>query len=930
MKESTVQAKMPESAPAQAVSQPQSTFSARHTVHPILQLQRAVGNQTVQRLIQRKCACGGETGVDGECEECRKKRLALQREAVSHDGSATVPAIVRDAMRSPGQPLDSSARGLMEIQFGRDFSQVRVHTDAGAAASAEALNANAYTSGRDIYFAAGKYAPENDDGKRLLAHELVHTIQQRSNTLSFARKTASTSNLIVDPDDSLEQDAVRVANQVVLSASLEKICPEPIAQKVAPVAQAKAGGSAVQRKIVEGTTPVAQTSLAAPEQQTPISIQTGGTTVPNVAPPSTEAATPAPSGPYPPFHWGHFAPRGEPVAVARTGATLWGIAEFLYGTPVAALDLASINQLELSKPLGAGTVVQLTGEPLTETAARNLASASLLPASCGDPDLFVAKKKLLDVLLQVDFNSIVAWVDEKLPFAVAGFSRGSGPLPDIFRKWGEEKFTEYPWAYPSGGDYLDRLFLKLYNKTKILSGIFTDEWTNYYSLIFNHFDPDDEVAAIRDRNSVAFRSDSGIPELSFASMFWEDVKSGKVRDRIFAGAKGMVKGAWSGLKGTVKFAYTVITDPGQAWEDVKKLPGAVKSLWEHRSELWNRFANASPEEQAEMIGNLFGQIEFIIASYGVGSLASKVLAELSQLPGMVGRVAKVIDVILKVPSKVLGGALKVAKTIVFKGVEFAAEGAMWAAKGILRLGEKILRGTWSVVEETVGAVTKKLYYFYDETAKVLRQIDEGIASWFVKCKSPCNLTKEAKDLARQQALKEAEAAGKIERLPPGPMPSTTAEAAEELLVGATGESMTGPDLVLRDLLAVKGTITHGQVYQVLKAVTAKLKLSGVFTEKMWAELEAVLGAEVPWRRGKGPDILVAANKRITALDITRQAGEAGHIARLEAQMQRLAERLKPLGWSVTKEVIEREWVGRTAKQVVEEMFPLLQKLAGGG
>jgi hypothetical protein len=47
-------------------------------------------------------------------------------------------------------------------------------------------------------------------------------------------------------------------------------------------------------------------------------------------------------------------------------------------------------------------------------------------------------------------------------------------------------------------------------------------------------------------------------------------------------------------------------------------------------------------------------------------------------------------------------------------------------------------------------------------------------------------------------------------------------------------------------------------------------------------------------------------------------------------MQRLAERLKPLGWSVTKDVIEREWVGRTAKQVVEEMVPLLQKLAGGG
>jgi hypothetical protein len=68
----------------------------------------------------------------------------------------------------------------MESRFGTDFKDVRVHTDSQATASAEVLNANAYTSGRDIYFAAGKYAPENEEGKRLLAHELTHTIQQKN------------------------------------------------------------------------------------------------------------------------------------------------------------------------------------------------------------------------------------------------------------------------------------------------------------------------------------------------------------------------------------------------------------------------------------------------------------------------------------------------------------------------------------------------------------------------------------------------------------------------------------------------------------------------------------------------------------------------------------------------------------------------------
>jgi hypothetical protein len=117
----------------------------------------------------------------------------------------------------------------MESSFGTDLGDVLIHTDSQAAASAKALGANAYTSGRNIYFAAGKYAPENDNGKRLLAHELVHTIQQRANTPSIARQRASASDMIIDPDDALEQEADRVAEQVMLSAPVGKTGPGPIA-----------------------------------------------------------------------------------------------------------------------------------------------------------------------------------------------------------------------------------------------------------------------------------------------------------------------------------------------------------------------------------------------------------------------------------------------------------------------------------------------------------------------------------------------------------------------------------------------------------------------------------------------------------------------------------------------------------------------------
>jgi len=79
----------------------------------------------------------------------------------------------------PGLPLDASNRALMEARFGTNFGHVRVHTDAQAAESARMMNAKAFTLGQDIVFGTGQYALETITGKRLLAHELTHVIQQR-------------------------------------------------------------------------------------------------------------------------------------------------------------------------------------------------------------------------------------------------------------------------------------------------------------------------------------------------------------------------------------------------------------------------------------------------------------------------------------------------------------------------------------------------------------------------------------------------------------------------------------------------------------------------------------------------------------------------------------------------------------------------------
>src|SRR6266498_1033707 len=130
--------------------------------------------------LQRKCACGGTPGPDGECAACKAKRLGLQRRAANQAEPATAPPIVHEVLRAPGRPLDTATRAFMEPRFGHDFSGVRVHTDARAAESARAVNALAYTVGRDVVFGTGQYAPGTGEGKGLLAHELTHVVQQSS------------------------------------------------------------------------------------------------------------------------------------------------------------------------------------------------------------------------------------------------------------------------------------------------------------------------------------------------------------------------------------------------------------------------------------------------------------------------------------------------------------------------------------------------------------------------------------------------------------------------------------------------------------------------------------------------------------------------------------------------------------------------------
>jgi hypothetical protein len=129
---------------------------------------------------------------------------SVHRDA-SDAGTRSAPPIVHEVLRSAGESLDEEIHETMRARFGKDFSEVRVHTDAAAAGSAKALQANAYTVGRHIAFAAGRYTPGTVEGQSLLAHELTHVIQQGNGAMPVGRLSVST------PSDAAERQADRAS-----------------------------------------------------------------------------------------------------------------------------------------------------------------------------------------------------------------------------------------------------------------------------------------------------------------------------------------------------------------------------------------------------------------------------------------------------------------------------------------------------------------------------------------------------------------------------------------------------------------------------------------------------------------------------------------------------------------------------------------------
>jgi len=156
---------------------------ADHVAERVMRMPASFSHDAAAGTLQRKCT---------ECKEEEEEHKLSRKEAgtgASLSGAAA-PPIVQQALRSPGQPLDSAARGFMEQRFGRSFGNVRVHADHEAVQSARAVGALAYTVGPNIVFGAGHYQPSSASGRRLLAHELAHVVQQEPGQFSVQRQPA--------------------------------------------------------------------------------------------------------------------------------------------------------------------------------------------------------------------------------------------------------------------------------------------------------------------------------------------------------------------------------------------------------------------------------------------------------------------------------------------------------------------------------------------------------------------------------------------------------------------------------------------------------------------------------------------------------------------------------------------------------------------
>ena len=218
-----------------------------------------------EQTVQRKCAkCGKEeelqrvpnVKIQRKCAKCEQDEEMIQTKSNGDTGNMASPVLMNQIQntRVHGQVMDANTLSFMEPRFGMDFRGVRIHADNRAAAMSQRINAKAFTVGRDIYFNQGAYNPDVVDGKKLLAHELTHMVQQHGGD----NRTIQRQNGDKKKEDPKKKEKVKTKVEVVTEhdfsekkteakASTTRSTEEEVAKGVTASASEKVAGDKTTR-----------------------------------------------------------------------------------------------------------------------------------------------------------------------------------------------------------------------------------------------------------------------------------------------------------------------------------------------------------------------------------------------------------------------------------------------------------------------------------------------------------------------------------------------------------------------------------------------------------------------------------------------------------------------------------------------------------
>jgi hypothetical protein len=274
-----------------------------------------------EEVVQEKCEeCekkeavsenSNDTGDIQKCSACEEKSVQ-KKEGSTPDKGSNVESQLK-ASKGAGSPMSSETKSSMESGFGANFSNVKIHTDSTAVQMNKSLGAQAFTNGNDVYFNEGKYNPNSDSGKHLLAHELTHTVQQNGNNGTLNKKSEFPVQLTEDPcseqpEGGSEEQAASTETAPPASCTPSDPTPpqpaegqeEPDQEEVPQSISSEEGASLDERQgnapppdqdAPQGEENISESAEGAQEPQGPCDVQEQGADQGGVAEPSSGAAT---------------------------------------------------------------------------------------------------------------------------------------------------------------------------------------------------------------------------------------------------------------------------------------------------------------------------------------------------------------------------------------------------------------------------------------------------------------------------------------------------------------------------------------------------------------------------------------------------------------------------------------------------------------